>query len=148
MTAFTVGHALTLALATAGVVSPPAAVVEPLIAASVVLVAARNLLDVRRRVAPGPRWPIALGFGLVHGLGFAGALAELALPRARLAESLLSFNLGVELGQAAIVAVAFPLLALLRRRPSVARASLPAGSLAVGCAGLLWLVQRLPRGAP
>jgi hypothetical protein len=145
VTSFTLGHASTLALATLGVVTPPAVLIEPLIAASVLYVGLENLLELRRRSArTGRRWPIALGFGFVHGFGFAGALGQLELDRTGLAAALFSFNLGVELGQAAIVALAFPLLALLRRRPAFDAAGLPVGSAMVGCAGLVWLVQRVP----
>jgi hydrogenase/urease accessory protein HupE len=147
VTGFTVGHAITLALATLGAVTAPASIVEPLIAASVVVVAAQNLRELRSGTASGhARWPLAATFGLVHGFGFAGALAELQLPRAGLAASLLSFNLGVELGQALVVAAVFPVLILVRRRPRLAAAGLPMGSLAVGCAGLIWLVQRVGGG--
>jgi hypothetical protein len=119
-------------------------VVEPLIAASVVYVAVENLRALRAgRASPGRRWPLALGFGLVHGFGFAGALAELGLPRAGLATALVSFNLGVELGQAAVVLAVLPLLAFARRVPALVRAGFPAASAAVGCAGLLWLAERL-----
>jgi hydrogenase/urease accessory protein HupE len=142
LTMFTVGHAITLTCATLGVVSPPAKVVEPLIAASVVFVGAANLVE-RRPPRPGGRAWVAGAFGLVHGFGFAGALGALRLPRAGLVTALCSFNVGVELGQAAIVTLAFPLLALVRRRPRLAWASLPAGSIAVAGAGLFWLVQRL-----
>jgi hypothetical protein len=145
VTGFTIGHAFTLALATLGAVRPPAAVVEPLIAASVVVAAAANLRDRRRGSGrAGRRWPMALAFGLVHGFGFAGALSELGLPRAGLAATLASFNLGIELGQAAIVALVFPLLALLRRFPRFIRTGLPSASAAVACAGLAWLLQRIP----
>jgi hypothetical protein len=140
---FTAGHATTLALATLGAWSPPPSVVEPLIAASVVAVALENLSDLRRRTARRRRWPVALAFGLVHGFGFAGALSDLELPRAALAAALVSFNLGVELGQAAILALVFPLLALLRRSPLLERRVLPAGSTVVAAAGLVWLVERL-----
>jgi hydrogenase/urease accessory protein HupE len=145
VTGFTAAHALTLALATLGVVSPPAALVEPLIAASVAYVGLESLLHLlREKPRPERRWPIAFAFGLVHGFGFAGALRELDLPGHGLAVALLSFNVGVELGQAAIVTVAFPLLARLRRQPRLARAALPVGSLTVGAAGLVWLVERVP----
>jgi hypothetical protein len=144
VTGFTVAHALTLALATTGVVAPPSSIVEPLIAASVLYIAVENLHEWRRgAVHPGRRWRIAFGFGLVHGFGFAGALRELHLPGGALALALVSFNVGVELGQAAIVAMAFPLLAQLRRLPRFVHAGLPAGSVGVGAAGLVWLVQRI-----
>ncbi len=144
VTGFTAAHALTLALATLGAVSPPPALVEPLIAASVAYVGLESLLRLLREKPRGGRWPIAFAFGLVHGFGFAGALRELQLPGQGLAVALLSFNVGVELGQAALVAAAFPLLAWLHRQPQLARAALPAGSLTVGAAGLVWLVQRVP----
>ncbi len=142
VTAFTAAHAVTLALAMLGLVSVPPAVVEPLIAASVAFVGWESLRDLRRPPErPRRRWPLAFAFGLVHGFGFAGALQELRLPPAGLAAALVSFNLGVELGQAAIVALAFPLILRLRR-PSLT--GLRAASVAVGLAGVVWLVQRLP----
>jgi hydrogenase/urease accessory protein HupE len=142
VTSFTAAHSITLALASFQVVSLPARLVEPLIAASIVFVAAENL--VRLRAAEAGRWRLAFAFGLVHGFGFAGALSELHLSRADLATALLSFNVGVEAGQAAIIAAALPLLGLLRRRPGPARLALRAGSAAIGAAGVFWLVQRLP----
>ncbi len=88
------------------------------------------------------RWAVAFAFGLVHGVGFASVLRELHLPRGGLAASLVAFNLGVETGQIAIVAVAFPLLALARRSVGFVPHGVRAGSLAIGCLGLFWLVQR------
>jgi HupE / UreJ protein len=144
-TSFTVGHAITLALATLGLVRITPSVVEPLIAASVAFVAAENLWDLGRgRAGKGRRWPVALGFGLVHGFGFAGALVELGLPREGLATALVGFNLGVELGQAAVVALLVPLLALGARQPERARCAVRLGSTALCGAGLFWLVERLP----
>ena len=124
--------------------SLPSRLVEPLIAASIVCVAVENLLQLRRPSTRGEarRWRLGFAFGLVHGFGFAGALSELHLSKAGLATALLSFNVGVEAGQGAIVAVAFPLLGLLRRRPALALVGLRAGSLAIGAAGLVWLAQR------
>lgn len=145
LTAFTAAHALTLALATFGVANPPAGLVEPLIAASVVLVAAANLVDLRRRRGTSPlRLPLTLAFGLVHGFGFAGALAGLHPSSDELAFALGGFNLGVELGQAIIALAVFPALRLLRRSPRAAVPGLAAGSAAVAAAGLLWLAERLP----
>jgi HupE / UreJ protein len=146
VTSFTLAHSVTLALASLTWVRLPAAVVEPLIAASIVCIAVENLLELRR--APGrhnDRRPIlAFAFGLVHGFGFAGALTELHRSAAGLATALLSFNAGVELGQAAIIAAAFPLLAALRRWPAGAPILLRTASVAIGMAGAAWLVARLP----
>lgn len=141
VTAFTLAHSLTLALAALDVVSFPASLVEPLIAASIVLVGVENLL---RRGAPPARTALCFAFGLVHGFGFAGALRELGLGQngAPIALPLLGFNLGVEAGQLLVVAVLLPLLLLLRKRPSLSRIALPAASLAVAAAGTVWLVDR------
>ena len=105
VTAFTVAHSITLSLAALGLVDVPSSIVEPLIAASIVWVAVENL------VAPagaGRRWLIAGVFGLIHGLGFASALVELDLAARRLVRALVGFNIGVELGQLAFVAVVMP----------------------------------------
>jgi hypothetical protein len=153
VTSFTVAHSVTLALATLGLVTPPARLVEPLIAASIVFVAAENLWALRRAAGPAAlaaaasrRWRITFAFGLVHGFGFAGVLRDMHLPRGGLAASLVAFNLGVELGQLAVVALALPLLALLRRRSALAPRGVAAGSLALGALGLFWLVQRATSG--
>jgi hydrogenase/urease accessory protein HupE len=141
VTAFTLAHSVTLSLAALGIFRPPARLVEAAIALSVVYVGADNLL-VRggRDVRP---W-IALGFGLVHGFGFASVLREMALPRRALAWSLFSFNLGVEIGQIVVVlAVASGLAALRARSQAAGRHLAVAGSIVVMVAGSFWLVQRL-----
>jgi hydrogenase/urease accessory protein HupE len=143
LTSFTAAHALTLALATLGVISPSPRLVEPLIAASVAWVGIENLRALRAGAAPRPRWPAAFAFGLVHGCGFAGALQGLRLSGPELAGALVSFNAGVELCQAGFAAAVFPLLAWARRSRAFSRAGLPAGSAAVGLAGLVWLVERV-----
>ena len=112
VTAFTVGHSLTLGLSVLGIVRLPEWIVEPLIAASIAYVACENIFLQR---TPSRRWLVSLLFGLVHGFGFAGALLELELPRDGLFSSLLFFNLGVEAGQAVIIALLFPVLVLLSR---------------------------------
>ncbi|HEX2892285.1 HupE/UreJ family protein [Vineibacter terrae] len=112
VTAFTVAHSLTLGLAVLGVVAPPTWIVEPLIAASIAYVAFENIFLER---AVSRRWLVSFLFGLVHGFGFAGALIELGLPAGSLFSSLLSFNLGVEAGQAMIVGLLFPALLWLSR---------------------------------
>ena len=116
VTAFTLAHSVTLSLATLGLLEVPPAVVEPAIAASIVFVAVENFLS---RDVEG-RWRVAFLFGLVHGLGFASALRELGLPRGALATALAAFNLGVEVGQVAIVALAVPALLALDRLASSA----------------------------
>jgi len=146
VTAFTVAHSITLALATLAVVNPTPRLVEPLIAASIVYVAAENLWALRRGTraeALRHRWMLTFAFGLVHGFGFASVLRDLHLPRSGLAAALVTFNLGVEVGQVCIVAVAVPLLAILRRTRWFDTVGVRVCSLAVGCLGLTWLVQRI-----
>ncbi len=142
VSAFTVGHSVTLSLATLGVVNPPAHLVEPAIALSIVYVGADNLLvgGKGRDVRP---W-IALFFGLIHGFGFASVLRETGLPPRALGVSLFSFNLGVEIGQACIVIVVTTALrAIQARQPMIARRIATAGSAGVIAAGLFWFVQRV-----
>ena len=137
ITAFSVAHSLTLAAAGLGLCRLPAALVEPAIAASIVWVAAENLL---RR--PGRRWPLALLFGLVHGFGFAAVLQDLDVGAGSVALPLLTFNLGVEAGQLAIAAIVLPALALLQRRghgPMLVRRA----SIAIAAAGTFWLLARV-----
>jgi hypothetical protein len=112
VTAFTLAHSVTLALAVLDVVTMPDRLVEAVIALSIALVAGENLVA---RPVVSRRWVVSFCFGLVHGFGFSSALREAGLPADGLALSLLGFNLGVELGQALVVAAALPLLALVRR---------------------------------
>ena len=139
VTGFTVAHSIALSLAALGVIDVPSRIVEPLIAASIVWVAVENL------VAPsgiGRRWLIAAIFGLVHGLGFASALTELDLSRQALVRALIGFNVGVELGQIAFVALVLPPLAWASRPGRLPR--LPQLlSVIVALAGAVWLVERL-----
>jgi len=142
VSAFTVGHSITLSLAVLNIVTPPARIVEPAIALSIVYVGADNLLSTKG--ARDVRAWIALFFGLVHGFGFASVLREIGLPSRALGISLFSFNLGVEIGQAVIVVVVASLLALLRRQsPTRARQFATAGSVIVTLAGTYWFVQRI-----
>jgi hydrogenase/urease accessory protein HupE len=142
VTAFTLGHSVTLALATLQIVDPPSRVIEPAIALSIVYVGADNLLvgDRGRDVRP---W-VALFFGLVHGFGFASVLRETGLPTRALGLSLFSFNLGVEIGQAAIVVLVASALAALRgRNARLAARVVTAGSVCVLLAGAFWFVERV-----
>lgn len=138
VTAFTLAHSLTLALAFLGVVSLPSSVVEPLIALTIVYVSIENVLtpDARRR------WILTGVFGLVHGLGFVGALKTITVSRDELLLSLVSFNVGIEAGQLLVVAAAAPALWFLRRR-SWDRRFCRAFSLGAGAMGSFWLLRRV-----
>lgn len=138
VTAFTVAHSVTLSLAALGYVSLPSRLVESAIAASVVLAALNNVWP----LFSGRRWMVALVFGLIHGFGFASVLADLGLPQGALALALLGFNLGVELGQLAIVLAFLPLAWALRRSWFYRRAVLFGGSLVVAALAALWLIER------
>jgi hypothetical protein len=138
ITAFTLAHSVTLALAVLGLLTLPSAPVEATIAASVVLVAREGTHDADTITRRAP-WAVALVFGLVHGLGFAGALTETALPQANLGFALLGFNLGVELGQLAII---FAVIATVRLLPpSTHRLRIPA-CYTIGLLGAWWLIDR------
>ncbi len=138
VTAFTVAHSLTLALAALRVVSLRPSFVEPAIALSIVYVALENLV-VRD---PSNRWRLTFVFGLLHGFGFAGALTDLDLPRAQLPVALFGFNLGVELGQLAVLAVLLPVLLRARRREWFRRWGVSVLSVALALAGGVWFVGR------
>lgn len=141
VTAFTVAHSITLGLATFNILSPPAAIIEPVIALSIVFVGIHAILPGRKR---DPRLIFAFTFGLIHGFGFAFALQDLSLPRAALGWSLLAFNGGVEAGQACIVLLVAPLFALLRRRdPRLSKHIVTACAACVTLAGLFWFVERV-----
>lgn len=138
VTAFTVAHSLTLALAAFGVLSPPSRWVESLIALSVLVAALDNLWPILR----APRWAVVFGFGLVHGFGFAGAMQDLGLSASSLAWPLLGFNLGVELGQLMLVAVVLPLGFWLRRTSLYRMGVVLPGSIAIATMAWVWLVER------
>jgi hypothetical protein len=140
VTAFTVAHTVTLALSIYGVVSLPSSIVEPLIALSIVFVAVENILTTELRRS---RIVLVFAFGLLHGLGFAGVLTELGLPRAEFLPALLSFNLGVEAGQLAVIGCAFLAVGLLRRRTWYRRAVVVPASALIAAVGLYWSIQRL-----
>jgi HupE/UreJ protein len=139
VSAFTVAHTATLALSTLGVVRLPPSVVEPLIALSIAYVAVENTLSTTLRP-----WRAALvfGFGLLHGLGFAGVLGALGLPRGEFLAGLLAFNAGVELGQLAVLALAFLTIGAFRARPWYRRRIVVPLSLGIAAIGLYWTVAR------
>jgi hydrogenase/urease accessory protein HupE len=146
VTAFTVAHSITLSLATLNVVAIPSAIVEPAIAASIVYVAMENFFT---RDIDG-RWRITFAFGLIHGFGFAGALREIGLPTNAVAAALAAFNIGVEIGQVAIVAIVVPALIALDRlvaadkKTPVRGASLVYGlSALITSLGSYWFLMRV-----
>ena len=142
VTAFTLAHSVTLCLAATKTVTLSPSIVEPLIALSIVAVGVDTLL-----AKPGERdfrALMALGFGLIHGFGFAGALAEVGLPKEALGISLGAFNVGVELGQLTIVLAVAPALTLLQKHhPRAGRHATIAGCVTVILLGALWFLQRI-----
>ncbi len=140
VSAFTVAHAVTLTLASLGIVSLDPRIVEPLIALSITFIAFENLLTDRLT-----RWrpAVVFGFGLLHGLGFAGVLGELGLPERERLLALLSFNAGIETGQLAVLAAAAGSFGWFRSKPWYRSwLSIPA-SAGIGLAGLIWAIQRI-----
>ena len=146
VTAFTIAHSITLSLATLNVVVIPATIVEPAIAASIVYVAMENFFT--RNI--DRRWRVTFAFGLVHGLGFAGALREIGLPTNAVAAALAAFNIGVEIGQVAIVAIVVPalialdrLMAVDRTKPARAATLVYALSALITALGSYWFLTRM-----
>jgi hydrogenase/urease accessory protein HupE len=141
ITAFTVAHSITLALATLDMIRIPAAVVEPLIAASIIYVGVENLFrrDLERR------WMLAFAFGLIHGCGFASILRDMGVggEGSGVVVPLLSFNLGVEAGQVVIAAIVLPIIWKLKERPTWQPRYVPACSVLIALLGAYWLVDRL-----
>jgi hypothetical protein len=138
VTSFTVAHSITLTLAALQVIALPTRLVESAIAASVVVAALNNI----KPLVLGRRWAVAFGFGLIHGFGFATVLAELGLPSDALLIALVGFNLGVEVGQLAIVALFLPLAYSLRRSQLYRRWVMLGGSLLIALIAAVWLIER------
>jgi hydrogenase/urease accessory protein HupE len=142
ITCFTIAHSITLAVATLSLVRFSSRIVEPLIAASIVYVGIENLV---RGDDPKGRWLLTFAFGLVHGFGFASVLRELGVGSngSSIAIPLVSFNLGVELGQIAIAALVLPVIWKLRAKPVFISRWVPACSVLVALLGGYWFVQRV-----
>jgi len=141
VTAFTLAHTITLALTVYGVVSLRSSVVEPLIALSIVYVAVENVFTARLHAW---RPLVVFCFGLLHGMGFAGVLTEIGLPRSEFVPALVSFNLGVEGGQLTVILAAFLGFGLrFRRRPWYRYRIVIPGSLAIAAVGLYWSILRV-----
>jgi len=139
ITAFTIAHSITLALAVTGTVKLPIRPIEVAIAASIAVAGAVNLVPRLSKL----RLPLAFGFGFVHGFGFANALSEIDSQGSSLLPLLGGFNIGVELAQLGIVALVLPLIYSMRRTRWYAGGVLPLGSCALGMAGIVWLIQRV-----
>jgi len=141
VTAFTLAHTITLALTIYGVVSLPSTIVEPLIALSIVYVAIENVFTDKLHAW---RPLVVFCFGLLHGMGFAGVLREIGLPRSEFVPALLAFNIGVEGGQLTVIFTAFLIVGLpFRNKPWYRRRVVVPGSLVIAAVGLYWFVQRV-----
>lgn len=142
VTAFTLAHSITLAIAVLGVWSPSSRIVEPAIALSIAYVGIENFFvkDATKR------WRITFPFGLIHGFGFAGALQEINLPKSSIPTALVSFNLGVEAGQLAVMALILPLIVFLREKSWFEARAVKVVSGAVALAGGIWFVSRVVSG--
>lgn len=138
VSAFTVAHSITLGLAALNIVSLPPSVIEPAIAVTIILAALDNVWP----IFPVRRVVVTFFFGLIHGFGFAGVLAELNLPTSAFAWALLQFNVGLELGQLLIVVCVTALLFMLRQRPHYRSWVIRGGSFAAILVGVLWLIER------
>nr|WP_170340090.1 HupE/UreJ family protein [Ruegeria arenilitoris] len=150
ITAFTVAHSLTLAMATLGFLNVPAGPVEAVIALSIVFLALEILRhkEGELRLSEQYPWIVCFSFGLLHGLGFAGALAEIGLPSQEIPAALLAFNIGVEAGQLAFIAVLALLIAMWRliaprNADWVTHLAIPVTGYAIGCISLYWLIERV-----
>ena len=142
VTAFTIAHSITLAIATLGVFTPSPKFVEPAIALSIAYVGIENFFvkDASKR------WRITFPFGLIHGFGFAGALAEINLPRAQVPVALVTFNLGVEAGQLFAMSLVVPMVMLIRQKDWFEPKGVRVLSGAVALAGGIWFVMRIAAG--
>jgi len=137
---FTLAHSITLGLSVYGIISPSPALVEPLIAVSILMLALENVYSGKL----GPwRMGMVFLFGLVHGMGFAGALSSLGMPRYAFTEALVSFNLGVELGQLTIILVMYFMVAsVFGKKPWYRRRIVIPASLMIACVAAYWTIER------
>jgi hypothetical protein len=138
VTAFTLAHSITLSLSTLGILRLPSRLIESAIAASVVLAAVNNIYPILK----DDRWQAAFALGLLHGFGFSAVLMDAGLPRGTLAVTLFGFNVGVEIGQAVIVAIFLPLAYLARKTTAYRKVGLLGGSAVIACVATVWMVER------
>lgn len=138
VTLFTIAHTITLSIAALGIVSIPSRLVESVIAASVVIAAANNVYPIFRDHIGF----LVFGFGLFHGFGFASVLSHLITNRSNLVVDLLGFNVGVEIGQIAVILIAFPVLFAIRHSTTYLRLLVPVGSVLIAALAVGWLAER------
>lgn len=139
LTAFTLAHALALTLAVLGIIDIPSRIVDPAVAVTIMLAAIDNIWS----ILPQARWTVAFGFGLIHGLAFASALAPMRLKPSGLALALASFNIGVEFGQIALALLLMPIVFVMRREAVYLRFLAPILSGAAFTLALIWFVDRV-----
>ena len=138
VTVFTIAHSITLSLSVFGVIKLPSQIVESIIAASVIIVALNNIFPtIHKKI-----WVLVFLFGLIHGLGFASVLADLGLPTATQGLALLGFNIGVEIGQLALVVIALPILFVLSQKIFYRRLAMQLGSALIACLAMVWFIER------
>lgn len=139
-TAFTIAHSITLGLSMYGVIQPPAAIIEPIIALSIFFVAVENILTDQLKPS---RLLIVFVFGLIHGMGFAGVLTELGLPRKEFITALITFNVGVELGQIAVILALWAAIGYwFARKPWYRKRIVNPLSIVIAVIALYWMVER------
>lgn len=140
ISAFTIAHSVTLALAMSGIASLPPYVVEPLIALSIAVVAIENVAV--KELKPW-RVFVVFGFGLLHGMGFAGVLRELGFPQGQFVTALVGFNMGVEFGQLTVVAIAFATVGWFRKKDWYRAAIIIPQSVLIAAVGIYWTIERI-----
>jgi hydrogenase/urease accessory protein HupE len=143
ISAFTLAHTITLALGIYGFVTISSTIVEPLIALSIVYVGLENIYRANQRTNSQARLPIIFAFGLLHGLGFASVLSEVGLPASQYLTSLISFNVGVELGQLTVIALAFICLYPFRKKVWYQTKLVLSLNITIALVASYWLIERL-----
>ena len=143
VSAFTLAHTITLALGIYGVVQLPSAIVEPLIALSILYVALENFYRAKSNTSSHTRMPVIFAFGLLHGLGFASVLSDVGLPESQYALSLISFNVGVELGQLSVILIAFLCLAPVMKKQWYQPILVKTLNIAIAIMASYWLIERV-----
>ncbi len=143
VSAFTLAHTITLALGIYGIVQLPSAIVEPLIALSILYVALENIYLAKSTTVSHTRMPVIFAFGLLHGLGFASVLSDVGLPESQYALSLISFNIGVELGQLSVICIAFLCLAPIMKKQWYQSTVVKALNIGIAITAAYWVIERV-----